>query len=50
LKPHVPMPTTLGAMVHGEFRVHEVALVQSRLDPDGARYTTIATWPTTAMP
>jgi 2'-5' RNA ligase len=48
VKPHASMPTTLGAIVHAEFDVHEVALVQSRLDPDGARYTTIASWPTTA--
>jgi 2'-5' RNA ligase len=47
LKPHAEMPTTLGAMIHAEFDVHEVALVQSRLDPDGARYTTISSWETT---
>jgi 2'-5' RNA ligase len=32
--------------VHAEFDVEEVALVQSRLEPDGARYTTIGAWPT----
>jgi RNA 2',3'-cyclic 3'-phosphodiesterase len=48
VKPHAAMPTTLGAMIHAEFDVHEVALVQSRLDPDGARYSTVATWPTTS--
>jgi len=46
VKLHAAMPTTLGAMFHAEFDVHEVALVQSRLDPDGARYRTIDTWPT----
>jgi 2'-5' RNA ligase len=46
LKPHADMPTTLGAFVRAEFEVEEVALVQSRLDPDGARYTTLHTWPT----
>jgi 2'-5' RNA ligase len=46
VKPHSAMPTTLGASIHAEFDVHEVALVQSRLEPDGARYTTIGTWPT----
>jgi 2'-5' RNA ligase len=46
VKPYAEMPTTLGAMFHAEFDVHEIALVQSRLDPDGARYTTIGTWPT----
>jgi 2'-5' RNA ligase len=46
LKQYAEMPTTLGAMLHAEFDVHEIALVESRLDPDGARYTTIVTWPT----
>ena len=46
VKPHVAMPTTLGAMIHAEFDVHEVALVQSRLHPEGASYSTLATWPT----
>ena len=45
VKPHVPMPRALGAMVQAEWQVEEVALVQSRLDPDGARYDTIAAWP-----
>jgi 2'-5' RNA ligase len=43
--PKVPMPATLGALVHAEFEVREVALVRSRLDPDGARYATVQTWP-----
>jgi 2'-5' RNA ligase len=45
VKPNVPMPRVLGATVHAEWAVAEVALVQSRLDPAGARYTTLATWP-----
>jgi 2'-5' RNA ligase len=45
LKPHADMPGVLGSFVQTEFAVREVTLVQSRLDPDGARYTTIHTWP-----
>ena len=45
VKPNVPMPRALGAMVSAEWDVAEIALVQSRLDPDGARYSTVATWP-----
>lgn len=40
---HGSMPTTLGALVDAAFRVDEVALVQSRLEPTGARYETIDT-------
>ena len=45
VKPRVAMPTTLGASVHAEFDVDEIALVQSRLDPAGARYEIMCTWP-----
>jgi 2'-5' RNA ligase len=45
LKPYAAMPRTLGTMVSAEFDVDEIALVQSRLDPDGARYETLETWP-----
>jgi len=45
LKPFAAMPRALGAMVHAEFDLAEIALVQSQLHPDGARYTTIASWP-----
>ena len=45
VKPRATMPATLGALVSAEFDVEEVALVQSRLDPRGARYETVATWP-----
>lgn len=40
----VRMPPALGALVEGTFEVDELALVRSRLDPDGAQYETIATW------
>lgn len=45
LKPHADMPRALGAFIQAEFQVGEIALVQSRLDADGARYSTIHTWP-----
>jgi len=45
MKPHSAMPRALGAFVSDEFDVDEIALVQSRLDPLGARYETLATWP-----
>ena len=45
VKRHVPMPRVLGALVSAAFDVEEIALVQSRLDPQGARYETLATWP-----
>ena len=46
LKRHATMPRTLGALVDVEFDVTEIALVQSRLDPRGAHYETLETWPT----
>lgn len=46
----VRMPTALGTMVSGSFPVEELALVRSRLDPDGARYDTVATWPVPSDP
>lgn len=36
----------VGMLCQAEFEVDEVALIASRLHPDGARYTTVATWPT----
>jgi RNA 2',3'-cyclic 3'-phosphodiesterase len=45
VKTHVAMPRTLGTLVNATFEVDEIALVQSRLDPAGARYETIETWP-----
>jgi RNA 2',3'-cyclic 3'-phosphodiesterase len=45
LKPGAHLPAAMGAFVSAEFEMDEIALVASRLDPDGARYTTLATWP-----
>lgn len=36
----------VGMLCQAEFAVDEIALIESRLHPDGARYVTIATWPT----
>lgn len=47
LKRRATVPAALGAFVTAEFDVTEIALVQSRLHPDGARYETLATWPVT---
>ena len=45
LKRHANAPRALGALVSANFDVDEIALVQSRLHPDGARYETLRTWP-----
>lgn len=45
MKRHAQMPAALGAFVSAEFDVAEIALVRSRLDPQGARYETLRTWP-----
>ena len=45
VKSRVPMPRALGALVSAEFDVEEVELISSRLDPKGARYETLHTWP-----
>ncbi len=45
VKANVPLPRALGTICADEFDVTEVALVQSRLGPNGARYETIETWP-----
>lgn len=45
VKPRAAMPAVLGQMFSAQFDVDEVALVQSRLDPRGARYETLAVWP-----
>lgn len=44
LKRGTHMPAALGMYVEAEFQVDHVALVQSRLRPEGARYETIETW------
>lgn len=48
LKPRAVMPPALGAFIESDFIVDEIALVSSRLHPDGARYTTEFTWPLAA--
>lgn len=45
LKRTSSIPRALGTHVSSEWDVGEVALVESRLHPDGARYETIHTWP-----
>jgi 2'-5' RNA ligase len=50
VKRRARMPHALGVPFSAAFAVEEVALVQSRLDPDGARYETIATWPLLMTP
>jgi RNA 2',3'-cyclic 3'-phosphodiesterase len=45
VKRRARMPHALGVPFSVAFAVEEVALVQSRLDPDGARYDTVHTWP-----
>ncbi|MFN8020763.1 MAG: RNA 2',3'-cyclic phosphodiesterase [Acidimicrobiales bacterium] len=45
IKPYADLPSAIGARVDERFELDEVALVQSRLRPEGARYETLATWP-----
>jgi 2'-5' RNA ligase len=45
VKRHAAMPPVVGAFVTATFDVAEIALVQSRLHPAGARYETVHTWP-----
>ena len=45
VKSRVPMPRTLGELFSPEFDVEEIELISSRLDPRGARYETLHTWP-----
>ncbi|MET0910982.1 MAG: RNA 2',3'-cyclic phosphodiesterase [Ilumatobacteraceae bacterium] len=44
-RPDAALPSTLGARFDATFDADEIALVQSRLEPDGARYETLETWP-----
>jgi 2'-5' RNA ligase len=39
------MPRALGSLVDASWTPDEVALVESTLRPEGARYDTLATWP-----
>lgn len=45
VKSRAELPRAMGMFVDTEFEVDEVALVSSRLHPEGARYTTVGTWP-----
>lgn len=45
VKRHHRVGKIVGLACDAEFDVAEVALVESRLHPSGARYETIATWP-----
>jgi len=45
LQRRATVPAALGAYVTAEFDIAEIALVQSRLHPQGARYETLRTWP-----
>ena len=45
LKKRANMPRVLGELIDIEWQPTEVALVESTLHPDGARYDTLATYP-----
>lgn len=45
LKKRANMPRALGELIETWWEPTEVALVESRLHPDGARYDTLQTWP-----
>jgi 2'-5' RNA ligase len=45
IKKRANMPRALGELVTAEWEPREVALVESRLHADGARYETLQTWP-----
>ncbi len=47
LKKGANMPRALGELVSATWTATDVALVESTLHPDGARYETLATFPTT---
>jgi len=42
---NVAMPRVLGELIADEFDVTEIALIESRLTSNGARYETLETWP-----
>jgi 2'-5' RNA ligase len=44
-RPGFRMPAALGAPIQAEQVVEHVALVESRLHPEGPEYTTLHTWP-----
>jgi len=45
LKKRANMPRALGELIEVSWAPETVALVESTLHPDGARYDTLATWP-----
>ncbi len=45
MKRRANMPRALGSLIDASWDPDEVALVESTLRPDGARYDTLATWP-----
>ena len=45
LKKHADMPRCLGQLFSAEMVVDEIAVIESRLHPDGARYQTLHTLP-----
>ena len=45
LKRRANMPRALGELIDASWTPDEVALVESTLRPDGARYDTLETWP-----
>ena len=45
LKRRANMPRALGELIDASWQPSEIALVESRLHPDGARYETLQTWP-----
>ncbi|MEL6890614.1 MAG: RNA 2',3'-cyclic phosphodiesterase [Actinomycetota bacterium] len=47
LRKRANMPRALGELVSGSWTATEVALVESSLHPDGARYETLSTHPAT---
>jgi len=44
LKKRANMPRALGELITAAWKPNEVALVESTLRPDGARYDTLTTW------
>ena len=45
LKKRANMPRALGELIDVSWAPDEIALVESNLRPEGARYDTLATWP-----
>ena len=45
VKARANMPRALGTVIDADWQPERVALVESTLHPDGARYDTLQTWP-----